>query len=220
MSCWQPIKLSPLRSPLTVNHLISFQLLLLHILQYVTPLLTDMWWLLIKDTWEIKLKKTGSGQSGLCNLVCKMPVFHNANYMVTNTEINISQLQAKIPQTHSQPTHGVLLGNIPPSLSPPSHLQSNEREDHFADASQLWSRAACSPYASKIPSTQGNTPRTWCNCSFCALHLYLKQSANLHSFSSDDSRTCQRAYKLLGAMKFITYINLGCCSQASTWTAV
>lgn len=30
-----------LMPPLTVNHLISFQLLLLHMLQYVTPLLTN-----------------------------------------------------------------------------------------------------------------------------------------------------------------------------------
>lgn len=48
--------------PLTVNHLISLQLLLLHILQYVTPLLTDTWWLLIKKAWEIKLKKRGSDE--------------------------------------------------------------------------------------------------------------------------------------------------------------
>lgn len=51
----------PCTPPATVNHLISLQLLLLHILQYVTPLLTGTWWLLIKEAWEIKLKKRGSG---------------------------------------------------------------------------------------------------------------------------------------------------------------
>lgn len=56
-----------LMPPLTVNHLISFQLLLLHMLQYVTPLLTNTWRLLIKDILEINLKSTGSGQSSLCN---------------------------------------------------------------------------------------------------------------------------------------------------------
>lgn len=72
-----------------------------------------------------------------------MPVFHNANYIAINTEVNISQLQAKTPQTHGQPTCSGLFGRVSVDFFCrsyffiiifkgffPSHLQLNRHEDH------------------------------------------------------------------------------------------
>lgn len=72
-----------------------------------------------------------------------MPVFQNANYIAINTEVNISQLQAKTPQTHGQPTCSGLFGRVSVDFFCrsyffiiifkgffPSHLQLNRHEDH------------------------------------------------------------------------------------------